>query len=109
MITPCARVAARTGWRSSLLLERDPLHPYTAALAAARPDITATAPRLAAIPGRPVSAFEAPDGCAFAPRCAAAEDACRAARPGLTRLDGGQVRCRRAEELRGRVAEVIHA
>src|SRR3954470_17106782 len=60
--------------RYSLLLERDPLHPYTAALAAARPDIAATAPRRAAIPGRPVSAFEAPDGCAFAPRCAAVQE-----------------------------------
>ena len=32
---------------------------------------TATAARLTAIPGRPLSAFEAPPGCAFAPRCAA--------------------------------------
>jgi oligopeptide/dipeptide ABC transporter ATP-binding protein len=95
--------------RSSGLLDRDPLHPYTAALAAARPDIAATARRLAAIPGRPVSAFEAPAGCAFAPRCAAVQDACRAARPDLTELDGGQVRCRRAGELRGRVAEVVEA
>src|SRR5204863_1294349 len=38
--------------RSADLLDRDPLHPYTAALAAARPDIAATAHRLAAIPGR---------------------------------------------------------
>ena len=95
--------------RSSELLERDPLHPYTAALSAARPDIAATAARLAAIPGRPVSAFEAPDGCAFAPRCAAVQEACRAARPPLTELDGGQVRCRRAEELRGRMTEVVGA
>jgi oligopeptide/dipeptide ABC transporter ATP-binding protein len=86
------------------VLDRDPLHPYTAALGAARPDIAATAHRLAAIPGRPVSAFEAPDGCAFAPRCVFAEDACRAARPPLEPLDGGVVRCRRAGELRGRVA-----
>ena len=46
--------------RRSALLHDDPLHPYTAALAAARPDIDATAERLAAIPGRPLSAFEAP-------------------------------------------------
>jgi oligopeptide/dipeptide ABC transporter ATP-binding protein len=88
-------------------LDRDPLHPYTAALAAARPDIAATAERLAAIPGRPVSAFEAPDGCAFAPRCVHAQDACREARPPLEALDGGEVRCRRARELRGRVAAAI--
>src|SRR4051794_32735831 len=90
--------------RTSMLLARDPLHPYTAALAAARPDIGATTHRLAAIPGRPVSAFEAPEGCAFAPRCAAAREECRLARPPITPLDGGEVRCIRAEELRGRVA-----
>jgi oligopeptide/dipeptide ABC transporter ATP-binding protein len=89
------------------VLDRDPLHPYTAGLAAARPDIGASAHRLAAIPGRPISAFEAPDGCAFAPRCALAEDACRAARPPLEPLGGGEVRCRRAGELRGRVAAAI--
>ena len=91
------------------LLDSDPLHPYTAALAGARPDIAVRAHRLAAIPGRPVSAFEAPSGCAFAPRCALAQDACRAARPPLEPLDGGEVRCRRAAELRGRVAAAIRA
>ena len=89
------------------LLDRDPLHPYTAALAGARPDIAASAHRLAAIPGRPVSAFEAPSGCAFAPRCVLAQEACRAARPPLEPLGAGAVRCRRARELRGRVAAAI--
>src|SRR5206468_10275475 len=89
--------------RTPPLLERDPLHPYTAALAAARPDIAATAQRLAAIPGRPVSAFEAPDGCAFAPRCAFATQACREARPPISALDNGEVRCWRADELRGQL------
>ena len=88
--------------RASALLHADPLHPYTAALAAARPDITASAHRLPAIPGRPLSAFEAPSAqCAFAPRCAHASDVCRAALPGLTDLDGGTSRCARAHELRG--------
>ena len=95
--------------RSSALLHDDPLHPYTAALAAARPDITRTAPRLQAIPGRPLSAFEAPaDECAFAPRCPHADDACRAGVPGLAALDGGLARCVRATELRGQLA-VTHA
>jgi oligopeptide/dipeptide ABC transporter ATP-binding protein len=93
--------------RAAQLLDRDPLHPYTAALAAARPDIAATAHRLAAIPGRPVSAFEAPAGCAFAPRCAFAEDACRADRPALVPLARGEVRCRRAHELRGQLVDAI--
>lgn len=88
--------------RTSALLHDDPLHPYTAALAAARPRIDATARRLTAIPGRPLSAFEAPpDACAFAPRCPHALDACLGRQPELVALDGGLTRCLRAEELRG--------
>jgi len=88
--------------RESALMHDDPLHPYSAALAAARPDVAATVRRLAAIPGRPLSAFEAPDGeCAFAPRCPHAAGPCRAAPPPLEALDGGLSRCARAAELRG--------
>ena len=91
--------------RSSALLHDDPLHPYTAALAAARPDVTQTAHRLHAIPGRPLSAFEAPaDECAFAARCDWAQDGCRAAAPPVAELDGGLSRCVRAHELRGQLA-----
>jgi len=90
--------------RGSSLLHSDPLHPYTAALAAARPDITQTTHRLRAIPGRPLSAFEAPAGeCAFAPRCTHAGVVCRAAVPDLVELDGGVSRCARAHELRGQL------
>jgi oligopeptide/dipeptide ABC transporter ATP-binding protein len=92
--------------RASALLHGDPLHPYTAALAAARPDIGQTAHRLRAIPGRPLSAFEAPAAeCAFAPRCAHASDICRAAVPDLVDLDGGTSRCVRACELRRQLQE----
>jgi oligopeptide/dipeptide ABC transporter ATP-binding protein len=95
--------------RSSALLHDDPLHPYTAALAAARPDLERTATRLRAIPGRPLSAFEAPtDECAFAPRCPHASDVCTAGVPDLIPLDGGLSRCVLATELRGRLA-VPHA
>jgi oligopeptide/dipeptide ABC transporter ATP-binding protein len=88
--------------RESALLHSDPLHPYTAALAAARPDIEQRASRLRAIPGRPLSAFEAPAGqCAFAPRCPHALAPCVAAVPELTELDGGLSRCVRVTELRG--------
>jgi oligopeptide/dipeptide ABC transporter ATP-binding protein len=90
--------------RSAALLHDDPLHPYTAALAAARPDIGQTSRRLRAIPGRPLSAFEAPPGeCAFAPRCPHAADECRAGVPEIVDLDGGRTRCVRAKELRGRL------
>jgi oligopeptide/dipeptide ABC transporter ATP-binding protein len=90
--------------RASALLHDDPLHPYTAALAAARPDITQTAHRLRAIPGRPLSAFEAPSQeCAFAPRCPHATDLCRTDVPSLARIDDGVSRCARARELRGQL------
>jgi oligopeptide/dipeptide ABC transporter ATP-binding protein len=87
--------------RASARLHDDPLHPYAAALVAARPSITSTAPRLNAIPGRPLSAFEAPEGCAFASRCGHAQERCGAAHPALRPLGDGLVRCVRAEELQG--------
>ena len=90
--------------RSSALLHANPLHPYTAALAAARSDIAKTVHRLRAIPGHPLSAFEAPPAeCAFAPRCAHTRDVCRAAAPGVAELDGGLSRCARAHQLRGQL------
>jgi len=90
--------------RTSDQLHGDPLHPYTAALSSARPDVTRTLPRLRAIPGRPLSAFEAPEAsCAFAPRCAHAGEACLARLPDLIALDGGLTRCVRATELRGQL------
>ncbi len=95
--------------RESALLHTDPLHPYTAALAAARPSIEATAERLAAIPGRPLSAFEAPAGCSFAPRCPHAQDRCTAADPPIEEMAGGLVRCVRAAELRAQGALTAHA
>ncbi len=94
--------------RAANVLHGDPLHPYSAALVEARPDITATAERLVAIPGRPVSAFEAPSGCRFAPRCPHATPVCSAAEQTFTDLDGGRVRCARAVELRGRLLGGAH-
>jgi oligopeptide/dipeptide ABC transporter ATP-binding protein len=95
--------------RAANVLHNDPLHPYSAALVDARPSIDSTAPRLAAIPGRPLSAFEAPSGCRFAPRCRFAQDSCTATEPDWLALDGGSVRCFRAIELRGNLREAAHA
>ncbi|MFD1535472.1 ABC transporter ATP-binding protein [Nonomuraea guangzhouensis] len=85
--------------QASASLHERPLHPYTAALAAARPSLERKADRLATIPGRPLSAFEAPDGCAFGPRCAHVRESCRERRPELRPVADGQVACVRAEEL----------
>ena len=96
--------------RESSLLHDQPLHPYTAALAAARPRIDATAHRLTAIKGRPLSAFEAPENaCAFTARCPHAADVCRERRPALVELDGGLTRCARAGELFGRLKVPLNA
>jgi oligopeptide/dipeptide ABC transporter ATP-binding protein len=75
------------------------LHPYTEGLVAARPSVHTTVARLPVIPGRPMAAFEAPEGCAFAARCPHALPRCTAERPVLAPLGRGMVACLRAAEL----------
>jgi peptide/nickel transport system ATP-binding protein len=56
----------------------NPQHPYTMGLLNSMPQIDGPRlDRLAAIPGSPLTGVERPPGCAFAPRCAFAHDACR--------------------------------
>ena len=79
-----------------------PLHPYSAGLLSARPRLDARHERLVVIPGRPPTPFETPHGCPFHPRCAFAQDACRASVPPLRRLaETTATACLRAEEIRG--------
>ncbi len=85
--------------RPSASLHVQPRHPYTIALLRSRPSAAQRASRLPAIPGRPISAYEAGAGCPFAPRCPYAEPECEAQRPALLDLDGGRVACLRAAEL----------
>ncbi|MER5183321.1 ABC transporter ATP-binding protein [Streptomyces sp. NPDC002896] len=73
-------------------------HPYTAGLLRARP-VLGSRTRPAPLPGRPVSAFEAGDGCGFADRCTYEQDACRATRPALAPLGTHTTACHRAQEL----------
>ncbi|MFF5232453.1 dipeptide/oligopeptide/nickel ABC transporter permease/ATP-binding protein [Dactylosporangium sp. NPDC000521] len=77
-------------------------HPYTRALLAAVPHLgTDRDLPLTVIPGRPVEPGEVPTGCAFAPRCAYADDHCRQEEPPLQAVtaavtaaaDGGRVAC----------------
>lgn len=84
-------------------LHHHALHPYTAALLASRPSVTDRAPRLVAIPGRPLSAFEVGGGCVFAARCAFAQERCRVERPVLRTIGVGRVACHRTEELAGQL------
>ena len=71
---------------------RTPRHPYTQALLAAVPS-----PRLddqkavQRLPGETPSPAAPPAGCHFHPRCAQANDACRASYPEATRLSATHV------------------
>ncbi|MFB6931377.1 dipeptide/oligopeptide/nickel ABC transporter permease/ATP-binding protein [Streptomyces chartreusis] len=59
-------------------------HPYTRALLAAVPNMTTDRDEpLSVIPGRPPEPHQMPHGCAFAPRCSAADDQCRTEDPVL--------------------------
>ncbi len=79
------------------------LHPYTKGLLASRPSASVRRERLAAIPGRPLSAFEVKEGCVFASRCRFVEERCLLERPLLRDFDGARVACHRAEELSGQM------
>ncbi|MET9383586.1 ABC transporter ATP-binding protein [Streptomyces sp. NPDC002928] len=74
-----------------------PAHPYTAGLLAAVPVLGVARHErpLRPLPGRLPLPGETTTGCAFAPRCALAEDACRAAEPALDAkaMPGRTVRC----------------
>ncbi|MGH7155625.1 MAG: ABC transporter ATP-binding protein, partial [Acetobacteraceae bacterium] len=76
-----------------------PLHPYTRGLMAAIPRTAGHRKRrLSEIPGVVPNLAEAVVGCAFAPRCSLAIDACRIATPELRDLaPGHRVACIRAE------------
>jgi oligopeptide/dipeptide ABC transporter ATP-binding protein len=69
-----------------------PQHPYTRALIAAVPQITAargaTPP---AVVGEPPDPAAPPPGCPFHPRCPLARDICRSVRPELRPKVGGQL------------------
>ena len=58
-----------------------PLHPYTSGLLASTVHGAARGTVLQPIPGMPPDLTRMPPGCAFAPRCRFAEDACRATVP----------------------------
>ena len=62
-------------------------HPYTQGLFAARPPLgLKRGTRLQTIPGNVPEIFNWPKGCAFADRCAYAEDSCRQSLPQLEQV-----------------------
>ena len=89
------RVVERAPTRA---LFRHPQHPYTVGLLQSIPRL-ANKPHtpLRVVPGRPPDLVDLPPGCAFAPRCPAAQARCRLEQPPLVdHLDGRQLACFRA-------------
>ncbi|MER6948378.1 dipeptide/oligopeptide/nickel ABC transporter permease/ATP-binding protein [Nonomuraea sp. NPDC000554] len=80
---------------SAKRLATAPRHPYTRALLAVVPKMTTDRELpLAAIPGRQPSPGERPAGCAFAARCARADERCTTERPPLIQqADDHRVAC----------------
>ena len=72
-----------------------PRHPYTQGLMASVPRLDGdTSARLVPIEGQPPDLARIPAGCAFAPRCRQASEACRSAVPPLREIETGhQVAC----------------
>ncbi|MBT9384987.1 dipeptide/oligopeptide/nickel ABC transporter permease/ATP-binding protein [Pseudooceanicola sp. CBS1P-1] len=75
-----------------------PAHPYTKRLIACVPELGGGRRTLAAIPGLPPVVDKLPEGCAFAPRCAKAQEACRRGEIALEGAAPRAVRCLFPEE-----------
>ena len=72
-------------------LLRTPQHAYTLGLLRSLPGEGSRRQPLSPIPGAPPNLLDLPDGCAFAPRCAYADDACRAGVPPLVQVAPAQL------------------
>jgi len=85
-----------------------PAMPYTIGLLHSIPRVDAKAgSRLASIPGSPASPVDLPQGCAFAPRCPAAQDICLSANPPLVQIVSSPdhaAACARVDQIQGLVA-----
>ncbi len=77
-----------------------PMHPYSAALLASVPRLSASKPSFHAVKGEIPSPIDPPSGCYFHPRCPMAIDRCRSEAPALREVAPGRMSaCHRAEEL----------
>ena len=75
-------------------------NPYTRGLMNSIPRVDTAGERLTPIPGAPPSLLALPAGCAFRPRCAFADDQCRAAAAELHVVeDGHESRCHHVDAL----------
>ncbi len=100
----CDRVAVMYGGRiveegPTATILSHPAHPYTKKLMACVPELGGGKRELAAIPGLPPVVSDLPPGCAFAPRCDKATEACRVGEIEFTGSDTHRVRCIHPEEV----------
>jgi peptide/nickel transport system ATP-binding protein len=80
-----------------------PAHPYARMLLDALPDLEMTGRPRTPVAGEVPNPLEPPAGCAFHPRCPAANERCKVERPTLKAVDDGlTVACHGVEE--GRIA-----
>jgi len=78
----------------------EPLHPYTKALLASMPRLTAKFPqKRSMLHGELPSPLNPPPGCPFSNRCPHKKDACSAAKPALQDFQGRWVACSRIAEI----------
>ena len=76
-------------------------HPYTIGLFGALPDLSKDVRRLSPVEGLPPDPTNLPEGCAFAPRCPHATDACRSGAVEMEEISPKHyVRCIRCKEIR---------
>ncbi len=90
-------------------LRSEARHPYTRALLAAVPDMSADRDKLLpVIAGRPVDPAHFPVGCAFAARCTYATDECRDTDPPLeTDNAGHRVACWHIDQVAANTAGIV--
>jgi oligopeptide/dipeptide ABC transporter ATP-binding protein len=99
----CQRVAVMYGGRvveigATEAVFARPVHPYTQALMRSAIGTEGIGGVAVPIGGLPPTLTGASEGCAFAPRCAWAIDACVTTRPAATSVDGREALCLRADE-----------
>lgn len=99
----CDRIVVMYAGEVVEILDADALHsrarhPYTRALMASRPGSAPAGEHLAAIPGRPQSAYDAPALCVFSDRCSIADETCQTVTPPLLVSGANLVRCHHPRE-----------
>ncbi|MEQ8964216.1 MAG: ATP-binding cassette domain-containing protein [Azospirillaceae bacterium] len=88
-------------WAEKHTLFRHPRHPYTRVLLDTIPDLSMSGKDRQPVGGEVPNPISPPPGCAFHPRCPAANDRCRREAPVLKpTATGGQAACHAVEEGR---------